>query len=187
MENVKAQVGAIVTDKMEDGSPDKTPTADEVLVAYLGRSAELFQVLFESIQNDELKMACARALNDAQRLGEEHRSMYIPYAQMVENLFKEMDTPEATLMHAAIGVAGEGGEVLDAVKKTWVYGAKVDAAHILEELGDSIFYIQKILNIFGWTWADIRMANRMKLARRYPDGIYKDEHAQSRLDKQGEQ
>lgn len=169
--------------KLETGESDVQPSADEELVAYLGMSAELLAKIYDRSDNLNIKSACERALNMAERLGEEHRSMYIPYSQMVRNLFKEMGTPEATLMHAGVGVAGEAGELIDAIKKAWVYGKKLDAANLLEELGDLTFYMQQILNTFGWTWADVRMANRMKLAKRYPDGVYSDHHAQARLDK----
>lgn len=173
---------------LETGKADKQPVADEELVAYLGMSAELFDYIVNRSGCKDLAITIPanRALNFAMRLGEEHRTMYIPYGVMVENLFKKMDTAAGTLMHAAIGVAGEGGELLDAVKKHWVYNKPLDAANVLEELGDGYFYMQKILNIFGWTWADVRMANRAKLAKRYPDGVYTDAHAQARLDKQGE-
>uniref|UniRef100_UPI001C2E35C1 MazG nucleotide pyrophosphohydrolase domain-containing protein n=1 Tax=Staphylococcus aureus TaxID=1280 RepID=UPI001C2E35C1 len=162
--------------------------ADEELVGFLGMAAELFDfvVNHSGCKDMRIVIPCKRGLEMAKRLGEEHRTMYIPYAQMVENLFKTMGDEASTLMHAAVGVSGESGELLDAVKKHWVYKKPLDAVNVLEELGDQLFYMQKILNMFGWTWADVRMANRVKLAKRYPDGVYSDAHAQARLDKQGE-
>lgn len=104
------------------------------------------------------------------------------YAEFVESRFKEMETPAATLMHAAIGVAGEGGELLDAVKKNWVYGKPVDRDNLLEEMGDAYFYMRKILNIYGWCHQDMINANTRKLLKRYPTG-YTDEAAIARADK----
>lgn len=183
--------------KLETGESDKQPTADEELVAYLGMSAEVLTAVYNHSSNVKIKMACDRALNMATRLGEEHRSMYIPYSEMVKNLFKKMSTPADELMHAGAGCSGEAGELLDWCKKHWVYNKPLDSIVkkennqtliqcIMEELGDLTFYMQATMNLFGWTWADIRMANRVKLAKRYPDGVYSDKHAQARLDKQDE-
>lgn len=107
----------------------------------------------------------------------------VDYAVYVECRFKNMHDDASTLMHAAIGVAGEGGELLDAVKKHWVYKKPIDVENVLEELGDCMFYMQKILNIYGWVWQDVRDANMRKLNKRYPTGIYTNEHAIQRLDK----
>src|SRR3546814_6183963 len=107
-------------------------------------TAELFQTIQRNTKNLNIISSCERALNMAQRLGEEHRSMYIPYSQMVQKLFKEMGSPEATLMHAGIGVDGEAGDLIDAIKKKWVYNKEIDAANLLEELGELTFYMQKI-------------------------------------------
>lgn len=176
--------------KLEDGTPDDRPMLDEDLVAFLAIAANFFdnlnksQLAGQSHLGPKMAQQLMQLTNLASRLGEEHRTMYIPYGQMVQNLFKTMGSDSASLMHAGVGVAGEAGELLDAIKKHWVYNKPLDAANVLEELGDMFFYAQWILNAFGWTWADVRMANRMKLAKRYPDGVYTDAHAQARLDKQ---
>lgn len=106
------------------------------------------------------------------------------YSVFVERLFKKMETPAATLMHASIGLSGESGELLDACKKQWIYGKELDAVNVIEELGDIRFYYQAALNHIGLTDYDIIEANRIKLAKRYPDQAYKDEHAIARLDKE---
>lgn len=36
----------------------------------------------------------------------------VPYDQMVRNLFKPMGTQAATVLHAAVGIAGEVAELL---------------------------------------------------------------------------
>lgn len=105
------------------------------------------------------------------------------YAEFVDNLFKKMETPAATLMHASIGLSGESGELLDACKKDWIYGKELDIVNVLEELGDIRFYYQAALNHIGVTDEDIIEVNKAKLAKRYPDRVYKDEHAIARLDK----
>ena len=106
-----------------------------------------------------------------------------PYPVFVNNLFKEMGSPEASLVHAAMGFAGEAGEAMDISKKSWVYGKQLDAENLLEELGDSLFYMQKILNMMGWTIQDVQAANVAKLEKRYPGGVYTDQRAIARADK----
>ncbi len=64
------------------------------------------------------------------------------YGQMVFDLFKRMDTPLLSMMHATVGIAGEAGELLDAFKKVWAYNRKVDMDNVAEEMGDLAFYIQ---------------------------------------------
>ena len=106
------------------------------------------------------------------------------YKDFVEALFKKLDTPAATLHHAATGMAGEAGEFLDASKKPWAYGKALDLDNCIEELGDLRFYYQAALNHLGLTDEQVIQANIEKLNKRYPDKVYKDEHAIARLDKQ---
>lgn len=100
----------------------------------------------------------------------------------VSRLFiKPLDHIGRTL-HAAVGIAGEAGEVLDAVKKTWIYGKELDRENILEESGDLLFYITALLTENGFTLEDAMEYNIKKLEKRYPDG-YTDSAAIERLDK----
>lgn len=108
------------------------------------------------------------------------------YSDFVDERFKQMGDVAGTLHHAATGVSGEGGEILDCSKKVWVYGQELDLANMLEELGDLRFYYQKCLNMLGLTDADVQALNKNKLVVRYPLGTYTDEHAKARLDKQAE-
>ena len=104
------------------------------------------------------------------------------YREFVQRLFKNMDTPAATTMHAAVGVAGEAGEILGAVKKHWVYNKPLDAKNLKEELGDLFFYMQKLMTLQNWTLEEILKENMEKLRKRFPGG-YSDQAAQIRADK----
>lgn len=106
------------------------------------------------------------------------------FAGFVDGLFKEMDTINATLIHSTLGIAGEAGELVDAVKKTWVYGKELDLENCIEELSDMLFYIQKFINMLGLTLEDVIYWNQNKLIKRYPEGKYTDEQAIARADKQ---
>jgi NTP pyrophosphatase (non-canonical NTP hydrolase) len=120
------------------------------------------------------------------------------YINFVESLFKCFYKPvysdhaivsgeeldfNATLMHATIGVAGEAGELLDATKKAWVYNKPLDRDNMVEELGDMFFYFVKTMQMLGVSLNDVIKKNQDKLAKRYPQGVYSDQHAQARLDK----
>lgn len=109
-----------------------------------------------------------------------------PYPDMVRALFKTtgMNNEADAMMHAAIGVAGEAGELLDAVKKVWAYGKPLDVPNALEELGDLEFYMEALRQHIGVTREEVLQANQEKLAKRYPGGVYSDQYAQMRLDKE---
>lgn len=104
------------------------------------------------------------------------------YAQFVTERFKAMPTDTLTRLHAAVGISGEAGELLDAVKKAWAYNKPLDVENVHEELGDCLFYIQAMCNQFGWTFESVIAANVAKLIKRYPTG-YSDQAAQDRADK----
>jgi NTP pyrophosphatase (non-canonical NTP hydrolase) len=87
------------------------------------------------------------------------------------------------LLHAAVGISGEAGELLDAIKKTWVYEKPLDIANVIEELGDLEFYMEAMRAQLGVTRVQVIEANVAKLTKRYPTG-YSDEAAQARADKE---
>ena len=95
----------------------------------------------------------------------------------------QMSEPGAHLVHMALGVAGESGELVDAVKKYAIYQKELDVENILEELGDLLFYIQGIANRFGVTLDSFAERNIQKLEVRYAAGTYSDAAAQKRADK----
>lgn len=108
-----------------------------------------------------------------------------PYPDTVRALFKTtgMNAEADAMMHAAIGVAGEAGELLDAVKKVWVYCKPLDVPNAIEELGDLEFHMEALRQLIGVSREEVLQANQEKLAKRYPGGVYSDQYAQMRLDK----
>lgn len=93
-------------------------------------------------------------------------------------------TPEnAHLWHMATGVAGEAGELLDAIKKVVVYQKEPDIKNIIEELGDLEFYMGALRTALNLNRDDILEANIGKLGRRYEGHRYSDDAAQARADK----
>lgn len=106
------------------------------------------------------------------------------YSQFVAERFTKRHLGEEGLMHAAVGISGEAGELLDAVKKTWVYGKELDRANVVEELGDLRFYMQAMQDLLSITDEEVIEGNKAKLLKRYPVG-YTDALAIARLDKVG--
>ena len=75
------------------------------------------------------------------------RSLVKPGAKIIASL-----TPEAAnAWHHATGVAGEAGELLDAIKKHVVYNKPLDRANVIEELGDLEFYMEGLRQGLGIT------------------------------------
>jgi len=90
------------------------------------------------------------------------------------------------LLHGALGISGEAGELLDAVKKTIMYGKPLDKANVLEELGDIAWYMAIALEAVGSDFSEVMSLNQAKLDKRYPGG-FTEVLAQLRLDKQEEE
>lgn len=104
------------------------------------------------------------------------------FHEHVRRLFIKPDDVQGRALHAAVGIAGESGEILDAMKKTWIYEKPLDLVNIIEECGDCLFYIAALLDQYGFTLG-YAAANYEKLARRYPYG-YTDQAAIARADKE---
>lgn len=103
------------------------------------------------------------------------------FSQHVDMLFVKPDDTVGRTLHAAVGMSGESGEVLDIVKKTWIYGKPLDRQKLVEEMGDVLFYYVALLNTQDITLKEIADANIAKLRARYPEG-YTDAAAIARVD-----
>lgn len=94
-------------------------------------------------------------------------------------------TPQqAELLHAAIGLAGEAGELLDAIRKHIFDNQPLDENNVIEELGDLCFYLEAACQAIKMNRAEIEELNMAKLFERYKDG-YSDQAAHDRADKAG--
>lgn len=94
-----------------------------------------------------------------------------------------LDAAKAHLLHMAVGAVGETGELADAIATHVYEGGELDVANVVEEVGDTIFYLVGLLNAVGFTLHDAMMQNKVKLlGKRYKNG-YSDAAAQERADK----
>lgn len=116
--------------------------------------------------------------------------MEFNYEQFVESRKKsciaireELTPRDCDAIHMLMGICGEAGELLDAVKKAAIYRKPLDMRNVVEELGDIEFYLEGFRQTFGLSRDRILVENMRKLSRRYEEG-YSDEQAQVRADKQ---
>jgi NTP pyrophosphatase (non-canonical NTP hydrolase) len=112
------------------------------------------------------------------------------YNEFVKKLLKSGDqikseiTPaECHLIHMVLGLSGEAGELLDAVKKSTIYRKPLDMENVLEELGDIEFFLEGFRQAVGLTRARCIEMNIAKLQARYHKLSYSDSQAQERADK----
>lgn len=109
----------------------------------------------------------------------------VRYDQFVKQLLKA-DSDAMMKIHAAVGVAGEAGELLDAIKKVYIYGQALTEKHlinIVEELGDLEFYMQAMRNLFSLDRQTILESNAVKLAKRYRQLTFTTQESIDRKDK----
>ena len=75
------------------------------------------------------------------------------------------------LLVAALGLVGEAGEVADQIKKIVGHGHPMNPDHLIEELGDVLWYLSEIAGLFGGSLGAAGVRNIRKLEARYPEGF----------------
>lgn len=115
------------------------------------------------------------------------------FAEMVASLSKpgeqiknELTPKQAHLLHMAVGISGEAGELLDAVKKHAIYQKSLDITNVVEELGDLEFFMEGLRATLGISREEVLAKNVNKLSVRYLSGTYSNQQAQQRADKYDE-
>lgn len=98
------------------------------------------------------------------------------------DIYKEFTLDKANLVHIALGICGEAGELLDTIKKHFAYNKTLDEINLIEELGDLEFYMEALRQHLNLTRDDVIKSNTLKLQKRYTTG-YSDKEASLRRDK----
>lgn len=80
----------------------------------------------------------------------------------------EHHTPNLRLLHAALGIFGEAGELAEALVKQ-MHTGELDMVNVSEELGDVDWYKQIGHDETGVSEVDVRAKIIAKLMKRYPD------------------
>lgn len=78
---------------------------------------------------------------------------------------------EEELMNAALGLAGESGEVADLIKKYKYQGHHLDRQKVIEEVGDVLYYCSLMAYALNIDLSEVADRNIMKLSTRYPNGF----------------
>lgn len=108
---------------------------------------------------------------------------FLEYQQLAERteapitgeLLARLSEPEtARLLHGAIGLCTEAGELQDAIKRHVYYGKPLNRVNLLEELGDVLWYVALVGNFLGVSLEIVAERNIEKLRSRYPEKF--DEH-----------
>lgn len=113
---------------------------------------------------------------------EEYKSF--DYPKFVDCLRAKSDPDNllGDILHSAVGISGEAGELLDHMKKAVWQDHKLDFDYMTLELGDILFYLTSMCNCIGTDIDEVRKLNIEKLTKRYPDGKFDKERSINRDD-----
>ena len=75
------------------------------------------------------------------------------------------------VLNGVLGLAGESGECCDIVKKNRFQGHELNKEHLIEELGDVMWYIAMMCHALNWDLNEIMQMNIDKLKARFPEGF----------------
>ena len=87
-------------------------------------------------------------------------------------------------LHMVIGASTETNELLDAYKKRFAYGKRIDFVNVEEEIFDALWYLANLCRMLD---IDIEKGfdkNIAKLRQRYPDKFKQSEAINRNLDKE---
>jgi NTP pyrophosphatase (non-canonical NTP hydrolase) len=101
-----------------------------------------------------------------------------------EDILKSLSPEECHILHMVVGISGEAGELLDAIKKNVIYRKPLDRENVIEEVGDVLFYLTGLCQAVGVTVEECKAENIKKLSKRYEGLTYSNEAAITRADKQ---
>ena len=93
------------------------------------------------------------------------------YQQLAARTLGRDRTHEQQLANAALGLAGEAGEVADTIKKHLFHKHPLDRDAMVKELGDIMWYVAAMATVLDVELAEIGERNIDKLRRRYPEGF----------------
>lgn len=96
---------------------------------------------------------------------------FAEYQGLAERTVNKKLGPRERPAMAALGLAGESGEVADMIKKYLYHGHELAIEDVIKELGDVLWYLAVIASTFGTTLEYIAERNICKLIERYPDGF----------------
>lgn len=92
-------------------------------------------------------------------------------ARTLPGAMRPLTQEETQQLMIATGLAGETGELVDALKKMIFHGHGIDREKLAEEIGDLLWYVAALCTATGLELSDVMRRNVAKLERRYPNGF----------------
>lgn len=93
------------------------------------------------------------------------------YPLLVEKTSRKDLPKDERITNALLGMCGEIGELVDIFKKHYFQGHELDVNHVIEEMGDVMYYLCWLLIELDEDIAEVCFENMVKLERRYPNGF----------------
>jgi NTP pyrophosphatase (non-canonical NTP hydrolase) len=118
-------------------------------------------------------------------------SQYMELAQVTECSYEGarellQDNGKLRLLHASMGIASEAGEINEEVKKHIFYGKQLDVLNLIEEAGDTFWYMALLFKYLNVQCPELEIMERniLKLKARYAGKF--SQHAALNRDKAAE-
>ena len=105
------------------------------------------------------------------------------FVEHVRKLHNTTNVNIPLLLTSGIGLASEGGELNEIVKKIFFQGKPLDddnIFHMKRELGDIMWYWMNACNALGLDPNDVIAENVHKLESRYPGGSFDAHYSENR-------
>lgn len=106
------------------------------------------------------------------------------YQEMAYYAIQEHENDKAEIMHWAVGLGEEAGEVLGVVKHRY-FSNDYEPMRMVDELGDALWHISAMAVACGFTLDDIAQYNLLKIRCRYPDGKFDEIRSENRHEVDG--
>jgi len=96
----------------------------------------------------------------------------------------QLSQEQMEVLHGSMGMVTEAGELMDAIKKNFIYGAPLDKVNMQEELGDIAWYWILICRFYSWDPYEILKMNIDKLQLRFPNAFTEEDALNRDLNKE---
>jgi NTP pyrophosphatase (non-canonical NTP hydrolase) len=98
------------------------------------------------------------------------------HLEKIDSLLPEEESRNRVhdLIHGIVGIATEAGELAEALMQALRDGTPIDLVNIVEEIGDTKWYMAVLATVVPFKWGDDERLNIAKLTSRYPEGFGKD-------------
>ena len=100
---------------------------------------------------------------------QQYEAMVLKLAKPGQDIRASLTPEKARILHSICGLSSEVGELMDAIKKSKIYGRSLDRVNLVEEMGDVMWYFAILADELGVSFEEIWEKNINKLRQRYPE------------------